>query len=385
MVSEFRICPNCGAGVVGNTPNCPRCDHPLAGVEAAPTVTSASLQADLAAEPPIEDGDTLQPITPLKLEAAAPEGDLPPTEPDLTIDPLEAEAQEIRLPIEVKTTAQPEVQAAEVKEDFENAQTAPVDPAMIGASGASAPPPADDTQQSSRPAVSAPYPSIPPAPYTAPPLREPTVSVAPYSFPSNYYLEQRMIAYRHGGYELVNYSPYQVTMMIGKPLSFFWWLLAMLSGIGLVWYFLILLSSGFSKDRVFLIVERDGTLYEDGAGAAHVRRRRSRVGRRWGFLGAVIFFISLLWFIGMVVAAIWGVQRYRAELAAAYPTISLFAPSDSAPEPDPDAVSTAESAVLAFSILSVLAIVCLLTGLCLTIVGYLHGAAYDVQVPPLPM
>ncbi|HLA44523.1 MAG TPA: hypothetical protein VJZ27_13855 [Aggregatilineales bacterium] len=29
MTTEIRICSNCGAGVVGTTTNCPRCDYPL--------------------------------------------------------------------------------------------------------------------------------------------------------------------------------------------------------------------------------------------------------------------------------------------------------------------------------------------------------------------
>jgi hypothetical protein len=269
--------------------------------------------------------------------------------------------------------------------NFENARTAEVDARMIGASAISdtqpAPPP---SAPSIPPAV--PADIVPAAPYTPPPLREGTRSVAPYSYPSNYYLEQRVIAYRQGGYEMVHYSPYQVTMSYGKPLGLFWWLMAMLSGVGLIWYFIILLASGFSRDRVYLIVERDGTLYEDGDGAAHIRRKRSRVGRRWGFLGVVIFFVALIWFIGMNAVAVWGIQNYQAELEAAYPTVQLFqSDGDSVAESvDPDAIATAESIVLGFSILFALSLICLLTGLTLTIVGYLHGEAYAVKVLPLP-
>ncbi|HLA44524.1 MAG TPA: hypothetical protein VJZ27_13860 [Aggregatilineales bacterium] len=254
--------------------------------------------------------------------------------------------------------------------------------------GASAPP--DDTQGNliHLDYESEPEPdpgTIPPAPYTPPPLREATASVMPYSFPSNYYLEQRITAYRQGGYDLVNYTPYQVTMTCGKSIGFFWWLLAMFSGIGLLWYFMILLTSGFSKDRVYLIIERDGTLYEDGTGAAHVRRQRAKVGRRWGFLGVVIFFLALMWFIVMIIAAVLGVNRYRAELQAAYPSVSLFASGDNpVTEVNPDAISNAESGVLAFSILFGLSLIVIVIGLLLTIVGYLHGSAYDVRVIPLP-
>jgi hypothetical protein len=269
--------------------------------------------------------------------------------------------------------------------DFENARTAEVDASMIGASAISDTQPAPPQQAAPVPPAT-PDEIIPSAPYTPPPLREFTRSVAPYSYPSNYYLEQRVIAYRQGGYDMVHYSPYQVTMIYGKPLGLFWWLMAMLSVVGLIWYFIILLASGFSRDRVYLIVERDGTLYEDGDGAAHVRRKRSRVGRRWGFLGVVIFFVALIWFIGMNAAAVWGIQHYQAELEAAYPTVQLFqSDQDSTPTTvDPDDIATAENIVLGFSILFALSLICLLTGLTLTIVGYLHGEAYAVKVLPLP-
>jgi amino acid transporter len=201
-------------------------------------------------------------------------------------------------------------------------------------------------------------------------------------------LEQRVAAYRQGGYEMVSYTPFQVTMAQGKGLGFFWWLVAMLSGVGFLWYLVIMLTSGFSKDRVYLIVERDGTLYEDGAGAAHVRRHRARVGRRWGFLGVVVFFIALLWFMAMMGVGVYGVENYRPELEAAYPEVTLFASDEVPPDAaslDPERLQTAESGVVAFSVLFVLCLLCLLAGLTMTIVGYLHSSAYDVEVMPLPV
>ena len=283
-----------------------------------------------------------------------------------------------------------EAAEAEEETDNEDEQAEPDEPEM-------------DTQESVRPPTSEdsdppeqgedfastptldPSAIVPAAPYTPPPLRDTTTTLVPYSYPSNYFLEQRVAAYRQGNYDLVTYTPYQVTMAYGKPLGVAWWLLAMISGVGIVWYFMILLASSFSKDRVYLIVERDGTLYEDGAGAAHVRTKRARVGRRWGFLGAVITIISLLWLIGMLVVGIFGVENYRPELEAAYPNISLFV-SDDTPDEEvaEEDISTAESVVLAFAILLVLAVVSLLTGLSMFIVGYLHGTAYHVRVPPLP-
>jgi len=332
---KVKICPNCGAGIVGSPPYCPRCDVALSYDEITGEVV-------LPQEPP-------------------------------TAEPAE-EAQ-----TEAEAASTPIVESTVAHIVDEHANTAPVPAELIGASGG-------DTRAA--PLVEAPISAIPPAPYTPPPLREATVSTSPYSLPSNYYLEQRTAAYRQGGYDLVSYSPYQVVMAYGKPISFLWWLVALFSGVGFVWYLLILLTSGFSKDRVYLILERDGTLYEDGAGAAHVRRRRARVGRRWGFLGALIFFVALLSFLCMVAGSVAGIRSYRAELQAAYPERALFAGDDSpfidTSQLDPQRVATAESGVMAFSILFVVALVCMLAGLSLTLVGYLHGSAYDVRVLPLP-
>lgn len=277
-----------------------------------------------------------------------------------------------------------------VAANFETARTAPVQTGMIGATAAPSRPQMPSVEAPAYPppvSAAAPFP-IPPAPYTPPPLRDATKSLAPYSFPSNHFLDQRVSAYRQGGYEMVNYTPFQVTMAQGKGLGFFWWLVAMLSGVGLLWYLIIMLTSGFSKDRVYLIVERDGALYEDGAGAAHVRRHRARVGRRWGFLGVVIFFLSLLWFAAMMGVGVYGVENYRPELEASYPEVTLFSSDDVPPNPeslDADRVATAESGVVAFSVLFIICLLSLLTGLTLTIVGYLHSTAYDVQVLPLPV
>lgn len=338
----LQKCPNCGADIVGKVDYCPHCNH------------------DLTAKPPEhtpKDDEALQ-----ALEQTAP--------------------------------------------SFENAPTINVDPKLIGASApdtesddysnqideaASTPPPEPKDEPAYAPAsqmalepLRPQLDAIPPAPYTPPPLREQTVSTEPYSYPSNYYMEQRLAAYRQGGYQLINYSPYQATLAYGKPIGFFWWILAALSGIGFFWYFIIMMSSGFSKDRVYLIVERDGTLYEDGAGAAHVRRQRSRVGRRWGFLGVIIFFVCLLWFIGLVTLSVVGINEYRAELSAAYPEVEVFTERDENVSVNADDIATAESAVLAISVLFAISTLGILSGLALIVVGYLHNAAYDVRVLPLP-
>lgn len=366
MAAEIRICPNCGAGIVGNVENCPRCDYTLA--VKTPAEPDFSMK-----ETYIEDmfSTEMDDISRFQEEDSAPtliEDSELPTEMDaLNPPPIIPQDTHKNAPIEV---------------EFENALTGVVPLGMIGASA----PAYEDTQQSHVQQPANQTWQVPPAPYTPPPpIPEQTTSVEGYSYPSNHYLQQRVSVYQRGGYRLRSQNPYQVTLSYGKPLGFMWWLLALFSGVGALWYFLIMLTSGFSQDTVYILMERDGTLYEDGAGAAHVRRQRARVGRRWGLLGVILFFLSLIWFIGMVIGAAYMIENYRPELEAAYPTVTLFTSDEPPPDNlDAETVERAESGVLAFSILFILSALGVLSGLALTIVGYLHNRAYHVRVPPLP-
>jgi uncharacterized membrane protein len=110
------------------------------------------------------------------------------------------------------------------------------------------------------------------------------------------------------------------------------------------------------------------------------------VGRRWGFLGVIVFFLSLLWFIGMVLFGLWALESYSAELETAYPTVRLFTSDAEIDEAtlDADRVNQAESGALAYAILFALSLLGVVMGLTLTLVGYLHNKAYNVSVPPLP-
>lgn len=327
MASKIRTCPHCGAGVIGDTDVCPRCEQALepdsppatgSAANSLPAADSASATAsgNATAASPAPAADAYS--------SYAPAGAGDPTSPE----------------------------------------------ARTQSTGVQAPPRLP----------------LPPAPYTPPPVvPDYSRTMAPYN--AEHYLEQRMNAYRQGGYDFLSRSPYQITMAYGKPLNLLWWLTAILSGVGLLWYLMIMLFSGFRKDKVYLVLERDGAIYEDGAGAAHTRRRRARIGQRWGMIGVVIFFLSLLWLAGMVVGGILALDEYRAELEAAYPTVSIFAADPNTPPPtnlNPEDVRMAENGLLAFSVLTALAGIGVFSGLLLTIVGYLHGAAYRVNVPPLP-
>lgn len=356
MSAQLRICPHCGAGVIGTTTICPRCEQPLDQAVSPEVATNVQVRPSAEPEPPSEPAAMV----------VTDEEEVAHTRPQERLEPPPSESTE------------PPVQPPMTLPSLENAYTAPVPMQMIGAS--KAPTPAAPVS-----AIVPAQPTIPPAPYTPPPVNYATAAV-PYSYPSNYYLQQRVDAYRMGGYDLLSFSPYQAVLDHGKPLGLIWWLVAMLSGIGLLWYFLILLSSGFARDRVYLVIEREGALYEDGAGAAHTRRKRARVGQRWGFTGVVIFFISLLWFVGMVVGGVYALSEYQPELEAAYPTITMFATGENIetrPALEPETVEMMESGVIAYSVLFTLSVIGVLCGLTLILIGYLHSAAYHVRVPPL--
>jgi hypothetical protein len=113
-------------------------------------------------------------------------------------------------------------------------------------------------------------------------------------------------------------------MAYGKSISFFWWVVAVMSGVGLLWYLFILMLSGFRKDIVYIYLEHDGYIYEEGPGAAHIRRRRSRVARRWGVMGILLAIFSTFTIIIMAVSVAILMNRYDAELASAYPEFSFI-------------------------------------------------------------
>ena len=235
---------------------------------------------------------------------------------------------------------------------------------------------------------------IPPAPYTPPPLPAPAYALAPYAYaqPADplaaavAFLQQRVALYRQGGYHLVAHGPYEATLAYGKGLSVGAWMLALVSGVGLVWYLLLLALSGFQPDEVTIWVERDGRVYEDGPGAAHVRAQRARAGRRWRTIGAVIFALSLFvaLVLGVFAGAVLSQERYQAALRQAYPAVTLFEERFSDAPASADDVQLAKDGAVAFGVVAVLAAVGLWGGATLFVVGTVHASAYRVHVPPLP-
>jgi hypothetical protein len=270
---------------------------------------------------------------------------------------------------------------------FENAQTAPLPsdastlrPAHVVP--APQPLPVQDTQPKL-------VPALPPAPFTPPPpplmpgyaMPMPAQVVAPAPGQA---LQQRAQAYALGGYHLLEQKPNEIVMSYGKPLSYFWWIVGCMTGIGILWYFLILLFSGFRRDKVFIILEPDGTLYEDGPGAAHLRRRRSKLARRWGVIGILLVIICVFAFALMILASSVLLNEYEAELSEAYPELGLFQ-SDVDPDTlDETEVQNTRVAVLAIFLMLGLSSVGFVGGLLMSIASYVQSATYRVDVIALP-
>jgi hypothetical protein len=241
---------------------------------------------------------------------------------------------------------------------------------------------------------------VPPAPYTPPPVPSPPppawitppapAYAAPveygYASPGEAYLQQRVQAYIHGGYHVHVHGPHEATLSCDKHLGVGGWLLALVTVIGFFWYLLILVVSGFQSDKVYIVLEPDGRVYEDGPGAAHVRRQRSRTGRRWSAFGLIVFAASLV--MALVLGAVGAVfltqDRYQAALREAYPAVTLFEEHFSSTQANPGDVSLAKDGAVVYAILAGITVVGLWGGATLLVVGTIHASAYHTRVPPLP-
>lgn len=232
------------------------------------------------------------------------------------------------------------------------------------------------------PPITPPPPAFiaPPAPpYSPPPIAHPFA-------PGLAYVQQRVNDYLRGGYRLHQRTPTAAVLSRGKSLGVGGWLLALLTGIGLGWYLLLVLFSGLRPDRVYITLESDGLVYEDGPGAAHVRRGRARAGRRWAWFGAAVFALSLLLalMLGAIAAVYLRTDTNQAALREAYPAITLFEEQFSPVQANPDDVALARDGFVAWVILAGVAVVGMWGGATLFVVGTVHHGAFRVSVPPLP-
>ena len=385
MTDEVRTCPKCGAYVMRSERYCARCDHqfdnnpppPHEEIDVADLPTTVLPEEVPAAEELVEEQSEKPDATSEPASDTAPETpQATPVvdEPDVDIELDTAEREQIKGDL-ANAAAILEMPPSELPTaQFDAAQDHPV---------LEPPRPVDlgSTHIAQRPPT--PIIIVPPAPYTPPPPL-PYQAIAPTTPPN--YVQQRVQAYVHGGYEVLIAGPYEATLSLGKSMGMGSWILALLSIIGLFWYLLLLALSGFQADRVYLVTEPNGQLYEDGAGAAHVRHARSRVGRRWSIFGGVVFVFCLLLALGLgaVAGIVLTQERYQAALREAYPAVTLFEETFSATEAAPDDVQLAKDGAVAFAILAGVAVVGLWGGATLFVIGTIHASAYRVHVPALP-
>ncbi|NDJ77732.1 MAG: hypothetical protein GYB65_15880, partial [Chloroflexi bacterium] len=246
------------------------------------------------------------------------------------------------------------------------------------------------------PAVSAPPPSPAPAPAPGPPtpayILPPASAYGPLAAssvmtPGSALYEQRVREYRSAGYRDHSQAANGIVLRGSKPLTILGWLIALVSVIGVLWYLVILASSGFQRDKVYVQREPGGQLFEDGPGAAHVRRQRSRVGRRWGIIGLVmlVFNVILALVLGAIGLVLLSQERYQAAVLEAYPEVALVQdqiddPGVSASQSDVDRMETGG---VVFVILGGIAAIGIWAGLTMFVIGYVHAVAYFTPVPPL--
>lgn len=254
-------------------------------------------------------------------------------------------------------------------------------------------------QQPAYPAQPSPYATQPhqALPYsyqqsypTAPAYGQPNYQTQPQymqpaqpAVPNDYWLNQRVDAYQNAGYELIGRNQYEGLLRQSKTLPFFWWIVAGWTIFGAAWYFLILLTTGFNKDKVYIGLEPDGYIFEEGSGSAHIRRKRERSGRRWGVVGIIIFILSTLLFLLLLVAGYFLLDSYSAELNEAFPAVTLFRDygNDSLNQSDVENARTLAFIMITLYTISLLGII---SGYILTIISYIQAAAYRVNITPLP-
>lgn len=438
---ELRVCPNCGAYVITDRDVCPRCDAPLD--EPAPQATAPDTEtddpvADVLAEieaaqaPDDSDEQPGEPPTwlphvepaaqtageseataPGEAEAASeapparedrptmpgwlPEATLPAVrvEPDTPDEDAHDRPTGPRLDVS-GAESEAEVTLARLPEDIEEELSGGPsrEPTLQFDRKLSAEPPreADVTSPAQPPGMVA----APPASALRPPA--PVWSPQPYAAAQSYwdaatgFFQQRIQAYLNAGYQAHVHAAHEATLSYGKPLGAGGWLLAIVTLIGLLWYILIQAISGFRPDMAYLTLEADGRVYEDGPGAAHVRRQRSRSGRRWSLIGLTILVLSLV--LAIVLGAVVGLALRDDQRRAAVSQIDLlglpiaevFEALDATPAITASAedIASAENAAVVVSLLGALALLGIWAGATLLVIGTIHARAFRTRVPALP-
>lgn len=437
---ELRVCPNCGAYVVTDRSICPRCDAPLDEPAAtAPGPAADDPEADLQAEdeavqapdepdqpidtapeaagegiepapgeertasdgsPAGEDRPTMPGWLPeAALPAEPPEPSAPSAERGAPDRPPEAGDQPTSPSLDPSGAGQrahapfqADVTLARLPEDIEDELSGgpTSEPTLQFDRRLGAEPPREAGVTSPTPA-----PAAVAAPSAAA-LRPPAQGWSPYPYggAQNYwdaatrFFQQRIQAYLDAGYRTHVRAAHEATLSLGKQLGALGWALAIVSVIGALWYLLILALSGFRADMAYLTLEADGRVYEDGPGAAHIRRQRSRAGRRWSLIGLTILVLSLVLAIvlGVIIGLALGQESARAALSEVNLIGAFYANTfhvETSITPSAADVARAENAAIAASLLGGLALVGIWGGATLLVIGTVHALAYRTRVPPL--
>ncbi|MCZ7541636.1 MAG: hypothetical protein M5U29_17325 [Anaerolineae bacterium] len=363
-------------------------EHPVAAESSAPRLESEPPDAILA--PEHEEARPQPPeVTPGPTEeapAARDEDSGGVPAPDFTalFPPEEVEA-EARLPFQDTDRRAPEAVREDTPTHLAGAEH------VAPPAGPELEPLQERTQITPSRQIAGPGYIVPPAPYTPPPVVPPAALPMPAAYgpalaSGHVYLQQRVAAYVQGGYRVHSHTPAQAVLSCGKNLGVGGWMLALITVIGFAWYLLILTLSGFTADRVYITLEADGRVYEDGPGAAHIRRGRARTGRRWALFGGAVLALSLLLalVLGAVAVTYLRDDGHQAALREAYPAITLFEERFSDVKPDPDDVPLARDGLVVWVVLAGIAAVGAWGGATLAVIGTVHHGAYRVSVPSLP-
>lgn len=436
---EVRVCPHCGVSVSGETDRCPNCDRRLA-IDTDPIHKVENPAPNIGHEQVLTVVDRAEPVP---NEISLPEDiDQPASLENLVVSPRispkpvpEPSEGIILDTVAHEATQDQDDNAENVEDEDSEIITAPRDDAPIAtreaylsAFGEARPiqpaarvpepeplPPLESTP--AKEPVSTRQVVIPSAPFTPPPVTQPIQSPQPMtsyqpalpygqpqyapgtaygapalysgahaarqSSPSGYWLSQRIQAYQLGGYRPENKSQWDALLSVDKGLPALWWVVAILSVFGLIWYFLLLLSSGFRRDKVYIGLEPDGYVFEEGSGAAHTRRRRERSSRRWAVAGIILAILSIIMFFLLLVAASVVVNNYETELAAAFPEIEYFRNVNvegvsAIDEENARLIGLVMAVLFAFSVLGMIG------GVMMAVISYIQAAAYRVNVAPLP-
>jgi hypothetical protein len=372
-------------------------DHPTLDVPAeepmqTPEPDVAPPRHDAETDPNVNraDGDNdVATGAPLSQELTNPQVDITDDKP-IASNPFSADTGEHQQtplvdPVEARTPSSVDVAAIDedtapsrenvvVNHQFENAHTSPLQPALSPRPAQQVPAPTP-LPTSERALVAT--PNIPAAPLTPPPPY-------PANRSTSNIVQQRVQAYAYAGYRLLQQRPNEIVMGYGKPLGFFWWIVGSASIVGIIWYFFVLLISGFQRDKVYIALEPNGHLYEEGPGAAHVRHRRSQNARRWGVVGVFMVLISIFSLFLVILAASVLAGRYDAELNAAYPEFGFVDATVDTATLDSTEVQNVRVVVLTLIILVALSLSGAVIGTLMAFIGYLQAAAYRVGVSPLP-